>query len=831
MKKIRSIHLQLWLPLILGLACLVLLLAAFNIQMVDTSNRLRFFATENANELLSRARADINSIAMPQHERSLNDVIKLLAMNADVDNVILTDATGTIINSTRTVWLGHKIEQAVPYYASTSLANVLALHEPQIRVDIQHQQMLGRSLINLPRTGALTSTADTGNLIVLFDLSQRIANVEHLMWQRILWLTPIMLAVILLIYLLARRTILRPATALRRAMTQIGTGDLDTKLNIVGSGEFSELAQAVTGMVTQIKSRDAALAESEERFRQLAEGTFEAIVVHENGFITNANTLAESLIDVPPGALVGRPMLSLIAPHEHATTMAKVQQGFNGIWITDLLDSHGTIIPVEVSVRQHQSAGRSVRVASLRDLRQRNAAEAKVQRLANIDPLTGLANRRLLLEQIAFELSHERVHGQRAALAVINVNSFRSINDSLGMAVGDGVLRTIGLRLSAKMHTGQILARVVADTFAVLFTAINAPSQTEASAQIGRLVEQLLFTLGEPLQVQEQVLHLNANAGVVMLPDSFGDAAELLRKAETAMHAAKQDGPGKLRFFAPKLQKAAHARLELRNDLRKALEVPQEQFCLHYQPQVSADGINLLGVEALLRWQHPKKGLIYPGEFIPEAEASGLIVPLGLWVVEEAIACWQRTHTRLAAAHKGQYFRISVNVSQHQLHEPDFVTRIVKLLQQTGVAATALEMEMTESVLAQDASVTLKKMLMLRKLGIRLALDDFGTGYSSLSYLKQLPINTLKIDRSFITDIDNPKDKATSRRSAALIQAIITMAHQVDVRVLAEGVETDRQHNILVAAGCDAFQGYLISQPLPEAEFQRWLADFYTKPA
>ena len=489
-----------------------------------------------------------------------------------------------------------------------------------------------------------------------------------------------------------------------------------------------------------------------------------------------------------------------------------------------MVDAQGQLIAAEASVRQRELDGNVLRVVAVRDIRERLAAEAQIRQLAHFDALTGLHNRRFLLEQVAAELARPPVDGQprRAALATLNLNAFQAVNDSLGMAAGDAALRIVAQRLSSLLTVGQSLARVDGDTFALLITDLHGDLQA-ASAQAARAIEQLLAAVAEPLEVRGQALHLSAGAGVVMIPNDSRDPPELLREAETAMHRAKEAGDTQVQFFAHALQEAASERLALRNDLRQTLRLPPQaqQLLLHYQPQVDAAG-RLLGVEALVRWQHPTRGMIPPGAFIAEAESCGLIVPLGHWVLHEAVACLRRWQQQADGAPWASQLTMAVNVSPRQFREPDFISRIEDVLAQVGVSALSLELELTESVVADDLEATLEKMALLRSRGVRFALDDFGTGYSSLAYLKRLPIDTLKIDRSFVMDIDAPIQSGPGKRPAVLIDAIIAMAHQLEMRVLAEGVETATQRERLVRAGCDIFQGYYFSRPLSEANLQAW---------
>ena len=538
----------------------------------------------------------------------------------------------------------------------------------------------------------------------------------------------------------------------------------------------------------------------------------------------DANAAAERLMGVAPGGLRGTDMLSWVAPGSRDAIRQRIALRVEGTWGVDMVDAQGQLIAAEASVRQRELDGSLLRVVAVRDIRERLAAEEQIRQLAHFDALTGLHNRRFLLEQVAAELARPPIDGQprRAALATLNLNAFQAVNDSLGMAAGDAALRIVAQRLSSLLTVGQSLARVDGDTFALLITDLHGDLQA-ASAQAARAIEQLLAAVAEPLEVRGQALHLSAGAGVVMIPNDSRDPPELLREAETAMHRAKEAGDTQVQFFAHALQEAASERLALRNDLRQTLRLPPQaqQLLLHYQPQVDAAG-RLLGVEALVRWQHPTRGMIPPGAFIAEAESCGLIVPLGHWVLHEAVACLRRWQQQADGAPWASQLTMAVNVSPRQFRESDFISRIEDVLAQVGVSALSLELELTESVVADDLEATLEKMALLRSRGVRFALDDFGTGYSSLAYLKRLPIDTLKIDRSFVMDIDAPIQSGPGKRPAVLIDAIIAMAHQLEMRVLAEGVETATQRERLVRAGCDIFQGYYFSRPLSEANLQAW---------
>ncbi len=826
-RALRVLHLELWIPLLLGGFCLLLLAAVFALQRFDTQRRLRYFTEQVARETLLGAQLDIDAALRSKHGRSLDGIVSALGLHADVDYAVLLDSDGRVLAATRLAWKGQPAASVVADYLPPPAGSraPMQAHGIQLRVDSASKRLIAEAPIAMSPSDWLAASRP-GRLILAFDFAPRAATVERLMWERVWSLLGALLLALALLYLALRQLILRPVQVLAASMERIGGGDLDVAQPFRGRGEFLRLGAAMSGMAAELRARDVALRESEGRFRQLADGAFEAILVHEHGHILNANAAAERLWDVPAGSLVGRELLPLIAPHDRANVVRRTERELAGTWIVDVLDSHGQVVPTEVSARHHQADSRPLRVVSLRDLRERRAAAAEVQRLSNVDTVTGIANRRLLLDWVAEELVGSPGRDRRGALAVVNLDGFKSINDSLGMAAGDAVLRAVARRLSEGLGPNQHLARVNADTFALLFTGVEGESTTDASTVVGRLIEQKLADLARLLVIHEQILYLNASAGIVMVTAASTDAAEFLREAETAMHQAKQRGGARLHFFAPELQEAARRRLALRSDLRAAIHDRSEQLQLHFQPQVSADGRRFTGVEALLRWRHPQRGNVMPDEFIPEAESSGLIVPLGFWVLRQALDFLARLRERGAQASWATDLSLAVNVSSRQFREPDFALRVTEALDRAGIEPSALELELTESVLADDLEGTLAKMAALRRLGIRFALDDFGTGYSSLSYLKRLPIDTLKIDRSFTMDIDAPGAVDDSRRPAALIDTIITIAHQFDLQVLAEGVETASQRERLAGAGCDFFQGYLFGRPLPEADLHTWIDDF-----
>ncbi|MGS0742799.1 putative bifunctional diguanylate cyclase/phosphodiesterase [Glaciimonas sp. GG7] len=435
----------------------------------------------------------------------------------------------------------------------------------------------------------------------------------------------------------------------------------------------------------------------------------------------------------------------------------------------------------------------------------RKAAEDAIWQLAFYDQLTCLPNRRLLIDRLQLVVARNTRHKELSALLFIDLDNFKIINDTLGHDKGDLLLQQVANRLVSCVRAADTVARQGGDEFVVMINELSTNSE-EAALQAEVIGEKILTHLNLPYQLGEHVYRSTLSIGIALF-DGHASADDLLKRADLAMYQAKSAGRNTLRFFEPQMQAAVTARAELESDLR--LGQQDAQFVLFYQAQVDRNG-HWTGAEALIRWQHPERGLVPPAEFIAAAEETGLILSLGHWVIETAckqLATWSR---RAETSH----LTLAVNVSFRQFLQPNFVQQIAAILGSTGVDPHKLKLELTESMLLDNMEDMLVKMRALRALGVRFSLDDFGTGYSSLSHLKRLPLDQLKIDLSFIRDVlTNPKD-------AAIVRTIVALAQNLDLAVIAEGVETVLQTDFLADNGCDAYQGYLFSRPLPLEQFE-----------
>jgi diguanylate cyclase (GGDEF)-like protein/PAS domain S-box-containing protein len=448
-------------------------------------------------------------------------------------------------------------------------------------------------------------------------------------------------------------------------------------------------------------------------------------------------------------------------------------------------------------------------VSTLTDISLRKAAEEEIQYLAFYDSLTQLPNRRLLLDRLQQALAASARNNRMGALLFIDLDNFKMLNDTLGHDKGDLLLQQVARRLTTCIREGDSIARVGGDEFVLVLEDLSE-NANEAATQAETVGEKILATLNRPYDLAGYAYHNTPSIGVTLFSDHLRSVDELMKHADLALDEAKKAGPNALRFFDPQMQATITARATLEKDLREGLQ--QQQFLLYYQPQVDAAG-RITGSEALVRWQHPRRGVLSPAFFIPLAEETGLILPLGLWVLETAchqLVAWAKNP---ATAH----LSVAVNVSAVQFRHLDFVDQVLAVIMRSGVPPKKLKLELTESLLLDQVEEVIAKMTTLKALGIQFSLDDFGTGYSSLSYLKRLPLDQLKIDQTFVRDL------LTAPNDTAIARTIVALAQSLGLSVIAEGVETEAQRNCLALQGCHAFQGYLFGRPLPLADFERLL--------
>jgi diguanylate cyclase (GGDEF)-like protein/PAS domain S-box-containing protein len=562
-------------------------------------------------------------------------------------------------------------------------------------------------------------------------------------------------------------------------------------------------------------------AENELRFAAAAFESQEGMAVTDaDGTILRANRAFTHITGYPAEEVIGKNPRILQSGRHDAAFYKTMWESINrtGAWEGEVWNRRktGEIYPEHLTITAIKSSDGIVTnyVAALTDITRTKAAEDEIKHLAFYDQLTHLPNRRLLLDRLQHAIASRARNGREGALLFIDLDNFKTLNDTLGHEIGDLLLQQVAQRLKSCVREGDTVARLGGDEFVVMLEDLSE-QPLEAAAQTEIIGNKILATLNQPYLLGEHDYRNSPSIGVTLFGDSPQTVEELLKQADIAMYQSKKAGRNTLRFFDPQMQETISARAALEAELRKAIE--NRQFRLHFQIQVNGaqqDGTHRpLGAEALLRWVHPERGPIPPMQFIPLAEETGLILPIGSWVLESA--CGQIKSWQQSAITRDLF--LAINVSAKQFHQADFVAQVQAAVQRHAIDPKLLKLELTESLLLEDSGKTIETMNALNEIGIQISLDDFGTGYSSLQYLKRLPLNQLKIDQSFVRDI------ASDSSDRALVRTIIAMAHSLNLDVIAEGVETEEQQQFLQENGCTHFQGYLFSRAVPIEEFDALL--------
>ncbi len=571
------------------------------------------------------------------------------------------------------------------------------------------------------------------------------------------------------------------------------------------------LVTVVRRALSEAGERERIRVAEEERARlvQILEATSDYVCMTDPaGTITYLNAAGRKLIGAPESQGAGKstgeiyPAWARELIEREGTPVASSTGAWTGE--TAILGADGTEIPVSQVIIAHRGPGGEIRFFSTiaRDIRERKAYEARLQYLANYDPLTGLPNRDLLGDRTLQAVAHARRASRPAALLVLNLDRFKLVNESYSRGAGDALLRMVADRLKSAVREGDTVARLGGDAFAVLATDLARPDDVLSVAR------KIREAMRSPFRLEARDLHVTLSIGASVTPRDGEEFDMLLRNADAAMHRVKAEGRDGFQFYAAAMTRQAAERVELENELRIALE--KNQLEMHYQPQVVLANGRIVGVEALMRWNHAQRGWIPPGQFVPVAEDSDLIHPLGEFALAES--CRQ---IRVWGGAGSAELRLAVNVSARQFHNPGFVRAVERALRASGLEPRNLELELTEGVLVESRDRTVAVLRGLKELGVQIAVDDFGMGYSSLSYLSRLPIDCLKIDRTFVSQARR------HRQDAAITQTVISLAHSLGVRVIAEGVETVEQLEFLRMHRCDQAQGYLFSPAVhPEAMAQ-----------
>ncbi len=562
--------------------------------------------------------------------------------------------------------------------------------------------------------------------------------------------------------------------------------------------------------------------------RKLVEGelriaaiTFDAqdavLIADKNGNAVRVNQAFQDVSGYSAAEVVGRNPRFLQSGRHDADFYRAMWQtlGDTGKWSGEIWDKrrNGEIYPKWMTITAIYDEQQQVEhyVAVARDISASKKSEEEIHRLAFYDPLTSLPNRRLLMDRLRQAQAVSERSGQYGALMFLDLDHFKKLNDTRGHDVGDLLLLEVAKRMQSCVREGDSVARLGGDEFVVMLESLsNEAGEAAIAAQL--VAEKIGAVLAESYLLRDSEYHTTASIGINLIYGHQEGIEELLKHADIAMYQAKTGGRNAIRFFNAEMQSALEARMAMESDLRNALS--KQQLHLYYQVQVhSLNGI--LGAEVLLRWIHPERGMVSPAEFIPLAEENGLIIPIGLWVLQTACAqlrVWQDDPLT-------RDLILAVNVSAKQFHQSDFFAQVQRVLQESGAHPSRLKLELTESIVLDNVEDTISRMHALKSIGVSFSMDDFGTGYSSLSYLKRLPLDQIKIDRSFVRDIaSDPNDEA-------IAQTIVAMSRALGLNAIAEGVENDAQHTLLYRHGCNTFQGYLFGRPKPLVEFEQMLRD------
>ena len=587
---------------------------------------------------------------------------------------------------------------------------------------------------------------------------------------------------------------------------------------------FGESGQviAVEGIahdITEQKCSHEAIAELAHRNALILESAGEGIFgLSTDGKNTFVNPAAANMLGYEPSELIGLPSHGMWHhsrpdgtdfPLEECPITATLTNGESNSGEEWFIRKDGNFFPVEYTSSPIVENGVITgAVVAFSDISEKKEAEEKINHLAYYDALTDLPNRALLIERLTQALTMGRRHQHNAALMLINIDRFKNINDALGHTLGDSLLKALSQRLVTQLHAGDTLSRLASDEFAILLPEVGEQPE-QASLYAHRMAETILDCVRLPISINDEEFSITASLGITLFPEvPEEDAVTILRRADTALHRAKASGGNHCSFFETNMGESVEQRFHIERELRNA--IVNEELRLFLQPQVDHQG-QLAGFEALVRWQHPVRGLIPPGVFIPVAEESDLIIDLGDWVFREAL------NMMVKGDMHGHPFHLSVNLSPRQFRQENFVSGFKSMLAATGADPNHLTLEVTESLLIENITEIVAKMSELATMGIHFSIDDFGTGYSSLAYLKRLPLDELKIDRSFIQDA--PVDK----EDAALVETILAVAKHMHLKVVAEGVETEEQAAFLKERGKMIYQGYLYGKPEPATVcFERW---------
>jgi len=624
-------------------------------------------------------------------------------------------------------------------------------------------------------------------------------------------LSLIVIAIIIAGISLVLYRINEPLAKVRNAMHDLSYGDMTRRLkeeNII-KDEFSELsvdfnrfAERTQLLFDDVTNAKDALEGSEKRTRAILENALVGIAHLKDRKILTVNKKFEELFDYERETIEGKRIESLYpseddyqALNDAAYKLMADGDTYHGEW--QMKQRDGNLFWCDVSAKAiSENIDEDGTIWLFEDVTQRKRSEEELRRLANYDTLTDLPNRSLFQDRLLQAMGRARRLNKSIALIYIDLDRFKKINDSFGHSAGDDLLKIVSKRLCECVRGSDTVSRLGGDEFTIILPEIQ--SMTDA----GKVSEKIIFTLDEPFKLNDQEVTISPSIGISLFPDDASDMDSLLRNADAAMYHAKSSGRNNYQYYTQEMNAEARHRLDVEGRLRKAID--NGDFLLYYQPQIDVESLTVTGYEALIRWEDGKNGLVSPNEFVPLLEDTGLIVPVGEWILFQSCSDIEKIHEV-----NNDFQSISVNLSARQFIDNTLVSRMENVLQKTGVSSKHLVIEITETIMMTETERSMQILNELSELGLKLSLDDFGTGYSSLAYLKRFPIDVIKIDQSFVRDLhDNPSD-------AAICEAIIAIARRLGLKVVAEGVETQQQFDFMRERNCHSIQGYFFGRPVP----------------
>jgi diguanylate cyclase (GGDEF)-like protein/PAS domain S-box-containing protein len=599
----------------------------------------------------------------------------------------------------------------------------------------------------------------------------------------------------------------RPLNELSASMGRAKAGESQVRAVLAGPKDIAGMAHAFNSMMAVLEEREAALRVAAIAF-EIEEGM---IVTDSDEVIIRVNRVFSKLSGYSAEEAIGKKLSVLKSDRMDAKFYSRMQEILHrdNYWQGEIWNrrKNGEIYPEWLTMTAVVGKDGKITnyICAFFDITERKQAEEKIHNLAFYDPLCQLPNRRLLFDRLHQAVTNSARNQTCAGLLFIDLDNFKILNDTRGHDIGDLLLIEVGQRLRTCIRENDTLARLGGDEFVVLLEGLSE-DRTQAAVQARGVGEKMLKAIHQPYLLKDIEQYSTASIGISLFANYRQNLDDLLKQADTAMYAAKKSGRNTVRFFDPAMQQALEIRSQLEAGMRKGL--PKQEFRLYYQIQVDSEQRSI-GAEALIRWVNPELGMINPALFIPVAEDTGLILPIGLWVLQTACAQLKEWENSPLTSE----LSLAVNVSARQFRQPGFVEQVSKVIEQTQINPLRLKLELTESTVLENVADTIAKMQALKSIGVRFSMDDFGTGYSSLAYLTQLPLDQLKIDQSFVRNI------GTKSTDAMIVQTIIGMANNLGIEVIAEGVETDAQRDFLWKAGCMLYQGYLFGKPMPVKEF------------